>query len=121
MYNISSLVGGVINPYMISTTAWGWAGKAGFFWGGMAFLGTVWAYFRLPEMRGRSFRELDILFGMCSERSEMMASTNVTRTSRVGSQVCHNRRNGERRRLGASRPRSWRPNCAVALKISSGL
>lgn len=22
----------------------------------------MWAYFRLPEMKGRSFRELDILF-----------------------------------------------------------
>lgn len=23
---------------------------------------TVWAFFRLPEMKGRSYRELDILF-----------------------------------------------------------
>jgi SP family general alpha glucoside:H+ symporter-like MFS transporter len=30
--------------------------------GGTAFLAFVWAYFRLPEFKDRSFRELDILF-----------------------------------------------------------
>lgn len=39
-----------------------WRGKAGFFWGGSCFLILVWTYFRLPECKGRSYRELDILF-----------------------------------------------------------
>jgi SP family general alpha glucoside:H+ symporter-like MFS transporter len=30
--------------------------------GGSAALTCAWAYFRLPEFKGRSFRELDILF-----------------------------------------------------------
>lgn len=39
-----------------------WKGKAGFFWGASSLMILVWAYFRLPECKGRSFRELDILF-----------------------------------------------------------
>lgn len=41
---------------------WNWKGKAGFFWGVPSLLMFIWAYFRLPECKGRSYRELDILF-----------------------------------------------------------
>lgn len=47
---------------MINPTAWGWRGKTGFFWGGGALLTSIWAYWRLPETKGRTFEELDILF-----------------------------------------------------------
>jgi SP family general alpha glucoside:H+ symporter-like MFS transporter len=40
----------------------GWAGLSGFFWGGFALLTFVWAFFRLPECKGRTYRELDVLF-----------------------------------------------------------
>lgn len=33
-----------------------------FIWGGCAFIVFVWAYFRLPETKGRTFDELDTLF-----------------------------------------------------------
>lgn len=36
--------------------------KAALFWGGTGALAFVWAFFRLPEFKDRSFRELDILF-----------------------------------------------------------
>ncbi|KAK9453088.1 putative alpha-glucoside transport protein [Dipodascopsis uninucleata] len=61
-YYISSIIAGVLSPYMINPTEWNWKGKTGFFWGGSAFLTTVWAYFRLPETKGRTFAELDVLF-----------------------------------------------------------
>ncbi|KAH8695585.1 hypothetical protein BGW36DRAFT_398784 [Talaromyces proteolyticus] len=35
---------------------------AGFFWAGMCFLCMVWTYFRLPEPKGRTYEELDLLF-----------------------------------------------------------
>lgn len=35
---------------------------AGFFWAGSCFLSIVYTYFRLPEPKGRSFAELDVLF-----------------------------------------------------------
>lgn len=38
------------------------SGKTGFFWFGWAFLTVVWAFFRLPETKGRSYEELDLMF-----------------------------------------------------------
>jgi len=37
-------------------------GKLGFFFGGLAGLCLVWAYLRVPETKGRTYEELDILF-----------------------------------------------------------
>lgn len=37
-------------------------GKTFFPYGGTCFLSLVWAYFRLPEMKGRMYEELDIHF-----------------------------------------------------------
>jgi SP family general alpha glucoside:H+ symporter-like MFS transporter len=62
LYNLFSIVNGVIIPYMLNPTAWAWEGKAGFFWASFCFLCVVWAYFRLPEPKGRTFAELDALF-----------------------------------------------------------
>ena len=37
-------------------------GKCGYVWGGTALFCLIVAYFGLPEYKGRSYRELDILF-----------------------------------------------------------
>jgi len=37
-------------------------GKCGYVWGATGFLCLVTAYFFLPEYKGRSYREIDILF-----------------------------------------------------------
>jgi len=37
-------------------------GKTGFFWFAFAFLTAIWAFFRLPETKGRSNEELDVMF-----------------------------------------------------------
>ncbi|KAK3645510.1 hypothetical protein LTR56_002951 [Elasticomyces elasticus] len=52
------------NPYvqMLNPGKWNWSGKAGFFWAGTSFLCLTWVYFRLPEPKGRTYGELDILF-----------------------------------------------------------
>ena len=47
---------------MLNPTAWAWKAKAGFFWGGTSFLCLVWAFYRLPEPKGRTYGEMDILF-----------------------------------------------------------
>ena len=62
LYNVFSIVNGVIFPYMLNPTAWNWRGKAGFFWAGTCALCLLWAYFRLPEPKGRTYAELDVLF-----------------------------------------------------------
>lgn len=63
-YYIAQIITNVVNPYMLNPTAGDWKGKTGFFWGGFAFLFFVWTFFRLPEMKGRTFEELDLLFAM---------------------------------------------------------
>lgn len=47
---------------MLNSTGWNLAGKCGYVWGSTALVCWVTAYFFLPEMKHRSFRELDILF-----------------------------------------------------------
>jgi SP family general alpha glucoside:H+ symporter-like MFS transporter len=62
LYNVMGTINGVITPFMLNPSAWNWKGKAGFFWAGLCFLCLTWTYFRLPEPRGRTYGELDILF-----------------------------------------------------------
>ncbi|KAI9662970.1 MAG: hypothetical protein M1821_008017 [Bathelium mastoideum] len=47
---------------MLNPTGWNLAGKCGYVWGGTAFVCWVMAYFFLPELKHRSYRETDILF-----------------------------------------------------------
>ncbi|CAI7603080.1 unnamed protein product [Penicillium viridicatum] len=61
-YNVLNLVTGIIIPFMLNVDAWNWRGKSGFFWGGLCILCFVWSFFRLPEPKGRSYAELDVLF-----------------------------------------------------------
>lgn len=62
LYNICGLITNTINPRMLNPSAWDWGAKAGFFWAGMCFLCLLWAFFRLPEPKGRTYAELDLLF-----------------------------------------------------------
>lgn len=62
MYNVVSIISQVITPFMLNPTAWNWRGKTGFFWCGICFLCVIWTYFRLPEPKGRTYGELDLLF-----------------------------------------------------------
>ncbi|SCO80568.1 probable alpha-glucoside transport protein [Fusarium oxysporum] len=61
-YYLAQIVANVIQPYMMNPSAWNWKGKTGFFWFAFACLSVVWAFFRLPETRGRSYEELDLMF-----------------------------------------------------------
>lgn len=62
LYNIAAIICGVLTPFMLNPGAWNWGNFAGFFWGGICFLCVVYTYFRVPEPKGRSFAELDLLF-----------------------------------------------------------
>lgn len=61
-YNIVGIICSVLTPYMLNPGQWNWSNYAGFFWGGICFLCIIYTYFRVPEPRGRSFAELDLLF-----------------------------------------------------------
>ncbi|KXL47531.1 hypothetical protein M433DRAFT_57808 [Acidomyces richmondensis BFW] len=49
-------------PYMINPDQANLRGKIGFFYGGLSALGLLWAYFRIPETKGKTYEELDIMF-----------------------------------------------------------
>jgi SP family general alpha glucoside:H+ symporter-like MFS transporter len=61
-YNVVGIFNNIITPRMINPTAWDWGAKAGFFWAVSCFLCIVWTYFRLPEPKGKTYAELDVLF-----------------------------------------------------------
>lgn len=62
LYNCQGIINGIITPYMLNPDAWNWKAKAGFFWAGTSFLCLTWCFFRLPEAKGRTYGELDVLF-----------------------------------------------------------
>lgn len=62
VYYIAQIICNVVNSYMLNPTAGDWKGKTGFFWGAWAFIFFIWTFFRLPETKGKTFEELDILF-----------------------------------------------------------
>ncbi|KAL2817195.1 general substrate transporter [Aspergillus granulosus] len=51
-----------LSSRMLNTTGWNLAGKCGYVWGSTALVTWVLAYFFLPELKHRSYREADILF-----------------------------------------------------------
>lgn len=61
-YYISQVIANVLQPYFMNPQAWNLRGYTGFVWGGTAMLIFTWCYFRLPETKGRTFEELDVLF-----------------------------------------------------------
>jgi SP family general alpha glucoside:H+ symporter-like MFS transporter len=62
MYNCTGIITNITTPRMLNPTAWNWGAKSGFFWAGTCLVAAVWTYFRLPEPKGRTFGEIDILF-----------------------------------------------------------
>ncbi|KAF2644670.1 general substrate transporter [Massarina eburnea CBS 473.64] len=61
-YNISNIVVNVLTNYQLGETNWNWGAKTAYFWAGTCAVVVVWAAFRLPEPRGRTYAELDLLF-----------------------------------------------------------
>jgi SP family general alpha glucoside:H+ symporter-like MFS transporter len=62
MYNIVGIATNIITPRMLNPSEWNWGAKSGFFFAGTCFLCAVWTFFRLPEPKGRTYGELDVLF-----------------------------------------------------------
>ncbi|KFY41061.1 hypothetical protein V495_05078 [Pseudogymnoascus sp. VKM F-4514 (FW-929)] len=61
-YNVNVIIYGQLMPRTTQKAWWNWGAKAGFFYGGIMCIGIIWGYFRLPETKGRTFAEIDILF-----------------------------------------------------------
>ena len=65
VYNVAGIVIGTLQPRFMNLTAWNWRGKTAFFWVGLNMLGIIWTYFRLPEPKGLTYTDLDVLFENC--------------------------------------------------------
>ncbi|KAJ7069297.1 maltose porter [Mycena amicta] len=48
--------------FMLNPTGGNLGGRCGYVWGATGFITLVTAYFCVPEMKGRSYREIDIMF-----------------------------------------------------------
>ncbi|KAF2007076.1 MFS maltose permease-like protein [Amniculicola lignicola CBS 123094] len=62
LYNTSNIVVNVLTNYQLGEATWNWGAKTAFFWAGTCACVVVWVYFRLPEGKGRTYGELDLLF-----------------------------------------------------------
>lgn len=62
IYYILGIICSVANPYMINPTEDNWKGKAAFLPASLCLIWAFWCVFRLPEMKGRTFEELDVMF-----------------------------------------------------------
>lgn len=51
-----------LSSYLLNDDKWDLGGKSGYVWAGTAFICTSAAWLWVPEMKHRSFREIDILF-----------------------------------------------------------
>ncbi|ORY26981.1 alpha-glucoside:hydrogen symporter, partial [Naematelia encephala] len=61
-YYLCCVVTFFINSYMLNPTAWNLIAKAGFVYCGTCIGIWILAYYGLPESKGRTYRELDILY-----------------------------------------------------------
>ncbi|KAM0272187.1 hypothetical protein ACHAQH_008810 [Verticillium albo-atrum] len=61
-YNAGGFITNALMPQIVGRKAWNWGAKGGFFWAGITALFLVWTFFRMPEAKGLTYSELDLLF-----------------------------------------------------------
>lgn len=49
-------------PYMVNPDEGNLKGKVGFIFGGLSLLATIWSFFYIPELKDRTFDEIDLMF-----------------------------------------------------------
>jgi hypothetical protein len=52
----------VVVPYLVNPDKANLKGKVGFIFGGLSAIATLWAYIYVPELKGRTFDEIDHMF-----------------------------------------------------------
>ena len=61
-YNLAGLLTNSVEPYLINPTAANLKGKTAFVWFATSVATIVWCIFRMPETKGITYAEMDILF-----------------------------------------------------------
>lgn len=62
IYNVTVIITNVLASRMLNPTAWNWSGKTALVFAGASVVCFVWCYLRLPEPKGLTYLELDLLF-----------------------------------------------------------
>lgn len=62
IYSVINIGASFLVSYQLNPSAWNWGAKSGFFWAVCAVFGSLATYFVLPETKGRTIQEIDILF-----------------------------------------------------------
>ncbi|EGV61337.1 sugar transporter [Yamadazyma tenuis ATCC 10573] len=63
-YHSLQLMAGIMQPFLINPRSANLKGYTGFVWSFISLPAIVWAFFRLPETKNRTYEELDIMFNM---------------------------------------------------------
>jgi SP family sugar:H+ symporter-like MFS transporter len=66
-------------PYFINPAALGWGPKYGYIWCPSCFLGAAWVWFYLPEVKNRTFEEIDEM--VCSVASSKVKTVKTNSKS----------------------------------------
>ncbi|SPO03270.1 related to maltose permease [Cephalotrichum gorgonifer] len=61
-YSLLGIVYNISSPYLINASEVGLGAKTGLIYGGVSLLALVWCFFNIPECKGRTFEEIDIMF-----------------------------------------------------------
>ena len=59
---VFGIVMNTVIPYMVNPDKANLQGKVGFVFGGLALIGTVGSFIYVPELKGRTFFEIDTMF-----------------------------------------------------------
>ena len=62
-FYLTNIVNALVAPYLINPTAANLKGKSAWVPFGFCLIIITWSYFRFPETKGRTFEELDVMFG----------------------------------------------------------
>ncbi|KAG8216575.1 general substrate transporter [Butyriboletus roseoflavus] len=60
--SLCGMIANIVIPYLVNPDQANLGGYVGFIFGGLAFAGTIWSYFFIPETKGRTVDELDLLY-----------------------------------------------------------
>jgi MFS transporter, SP family, general alpha glucoside:H+ symporter len=61
-YAVLNVAANVLTTYQLNPTAWAWGAKSGFFWAGSSIVGLLFVWSYVPEPKGKTVAELNLLF-----------------------------------------------------------
>ncbi|KZT57947.1 general substrate transporter [Calocera cornea HHB12733] len=60
--SLCGMIANIVIPYLVNPDEANLGGKVGFIFGGLGAIGTIWAWFFIPETKNRTVDELDVMF-----------------------------------------------------------